>query len=308
VYYILKWLVDFVKEYGIDGFRVDTVKHTEGYLWKALYMSASAAFEDWKKEHPDSNLDDVPFYMVGEVYNYYAGAGREFDYGDTIVDFFDEGFSSLINFDFKSEALKDYEHIFSKYDSLLHGPLAGKSVVHYISSHDDSNPFDKMRDHPISSGTKLLLCPGGIQIYYGDETARSLSVEAEGDATLRSFMNWEDLDKKITTKEGSNTAGVLKHWSTLGRFRNDHPSVGAGKHSMISKVPYTFSRVWINDGMEDKVVVALETKAGEKKIPVNGVFEEGDMLKDYYSGKTGKVKDGKVTINSPHTTVLLALP
>ena len=101
VYHILKWLVDFVKDYGVDGYRVDTAKHTEGYIWKALYESASSAFEDWKKRHPDSNIDDVPFYMVGEVYNYYASSGREFNYGDTIVDFFDEGFSSLINFDFK---------------------------------------------------------------------------------------------------------------------------------------------------------------------------------------------------------------
>jgi alpha-amylase len=28
-YYIIKWLTDYITEYGIDGYRGDTVKHTD---------------------------------------------------------------------------------------------------------------------------------------------------------------------------------------------------------------------------------------------------------------------------------------
>lgn len=295
VNYILKWLVDFIKEYGIDGFRVDTVKHTEPYVWNDLWKAAVSAFEDWKDRHPDEVLDEAPFYMVGEVYNYYISGGRAFDFGDQKVDFYDNGFHALINFDFKGDAKNSYEEIFSKYDRLLQGELAGKSVVNYISSHDDGGPYDLNRENPIDAGTKLLLCPGGVQIYYGDESARSLTVEAEGDATLRSFMNWE----AISTDE--NTQNILKHWGKLGQFRNDHPAVGAGKHDKISDAPYTFSRIW-ND---DKVVIALAAAPGAKTIGVGGVFAEGTTLTDRYSGQSGIVQNGEVTIESGDSIVLL---
>jgi alpha-amylase len=32
-YYIIKWLTDYVADYGIDGYRADTVKHTEASVW-----------------------------------------------------------------------------------------------------------------------------------------------------------------------------------------------------------------------------------------------------------------------------------
>ena len=48
-YYIIKWLADYVNNYGIDGFRVDTVKHVNENAWSELYKEASAAFESWKR-------------------------------------------------------------------------------------------------------------------------------------------------------------------------------------------------------------------------------------------------------------------
>ena len=36
--YLIKWLAAWVKEFGIDGFRVDTAKHVDMYRWAALKM------------------------------------------------------------------------------------------------------------------------------------------------------------------------------------------------------------------------------------------------------------------------------
>ena len=38
--YIVKWLTDWVREYGIDGFRVDTAKHVEAGIWQVLKTEA----------------------------------------------------------------------------------------------------------------------------------------------------------------------------------------------------------------------------------------------------------------------------
>ena len=303
VNYVLKWLVDFIKEYGVDGYRVDTVKHTEDDVWLDLWKQARIAYEQYKDEHSDPVYDeDVEFYMMGEVYNYYVSGGRPYNYGDTEVDFFSAGFHSLINFDFKSDANNDYEEIFSKYDRQLHGPLQGKSVVNYISSHDDGGPFDKERKRSIESATKLLLCPGGAQIYYGDETARSLSVEADGDAILRSYMNWEELaeDQKVGT---TSRQDILRHWQKLGVFRRDNPAVGAGRHQMISAEPYVFQRTW--EAGDNKVIVGLDMPIGEKRISVGEIFAEAEEVRDAYGDIQVKVKDGQVLLHTPYDIVLL---
>lgn len=301
VNYILKWLVDFIKEYGIDGFRVDTAKHTEADVWERLWAEASLAYKEYQKSHQDPVLDQGDeFYMVGEVYNYYISGGRDYNYGDMTVDFFDAGFESLINFDFKSDANNSFEAIFTKYDTLLNGALKGKSVLNYISSHDDGGPFDLNRERPIEAGTKLMLCPGGVQMYYGDELARSLTVEAKGDATLRSFMNWEDLEDE----EGIASL-TLKHWQKLGRFRRDNIAVGAGRHQLLSGQPYTFSRTYKDVNVSNSVVVSLDAPFGQKDITVSGVFENGTQVLDVYSQVATTVKNGKVSINSPYGIVLL---
>ncbi len=301
-FYIIKWLTDYIHEYGVDGFRVDTVKHVNENAWAELKKEADYAFETWKKKHPDDVLDDAGFYMVGEVYNYGISAGRQFDFGDRKVDFFDYGFKSLINFDLKNDAEKDYETVFKKYNYLLNTKLEGKSVLNYLTSHDDGQPFDRERKKPYIAANMLLLTPGASQVYYGDETLRPLNVEgAEGDAHLRAPMNWEDLDSIPSVKK------VHEHWQKLGQFRAKHPAIGAGKHKRLSKTPYVFSRQFMVDEFRDKVVVALDLPKGKKTLRVKGFFGEGTQLFDTYSQTMVTVKNGYVHLENDFDTALLEL-
>ncbi|WP_430809385.1 MULTISPECIES: alpha-amylase family glycosyl hydrolase [unclassified Carboxylicivirga] len=305
-YYIIKWLTDYIREYGIDAFRLDTVKHTEESVWADLWREAMKAFAEWKEAHPEKVLDDNEFFMVGEVYNYGVSGGRWFDFGDRKVDYFAHGMQGLINFEFKHDAAKDYEAIFSKYSDALNGPLKELSIMNYVSSHDDGGPFDKQRKRVLEAGTKLLLCPGMSQVYYGDETGRSLDIEGTvGDATLRSFMNWEALaaNEKVN---GVPVQNILHHWQRLGQFRVAHPSVGAGVHRMLSEQPYYFTRSYQSADYEDKVLVGLDLPHGEKTVEVHGVFNEGDNVTDYYSGKKAQVSKGRLHFNTDHDILLLA--
>ena len=301
-YYIIKWLTDYINDLGVDGFRVDTVKHVNENAWSDLYTEATYAFEMWKKKHQDQVLDENPFYMVGEVYNYGISGGRDFDFGDKKVDFFDYGFKSLINFELKNDADKSYEAIFSKYNKLLQTKLKDKSVLNYLTSHDDGAPYDKERKKPYRAANVLLLTPGASQVYYGDETSRSLIIEGtEGDAALRSFMNWEDLD---SLPEIQN---IHKHWQKLGQFRANHPAIGAGKHKRLAKSPYVFSRTYVNGDYRDKVVVGLDLPKGKKSLWVKGFFGDGTVLYDTYSETEVTVANGKVVLDNAFDIALLEL-
>jgi len=307
-FYIIKWLTDWVREMGIDGFRVDTAKHTHASIWKELKAEGLLALKAWKDANPDKKLDDLPFFMTGEVYNYSHYDGQAFNMGNNeTVNFFENGFESLINFSLKTDAAKDYEAIFSVYDSILNTSLEGLSVLNYLSSHDDGSPYDKERQKVFEAGTKLLLCPGSSQVYYGDETARALTAEgAVGDANLRTFMNWEELENKVN-KNGYAVENVLKHWQKLGQFRKHHLAVGLGRHTMLQQEPYIFKREFSKNGVEDNILVALDLDQTTDNIMMDvfGVFKDGEKVKDYYTGKSYTINNGKITLQPIGGIVLL---
>ncbi len=301
-FYIIKWLTDYITEFGVDGYRADTVKHTEEYVWEEFKAECDFAFLQYKKNNPDKVLDDNDFYLVGEVYNYGVSTGQYFDFGDKKVNYFDpESFHSLINFEFKYNSKEmGYEDLFKHYSEVLQGDLKGFGTLNYLSSHDDSSPFDGIRKKPFETANKLLLSPGTSQVYYGDESARSLAIGGtEGDAKLRSFMNWDSIVKRPRTKE------VLAHWQKLGQFRANHPSVGAGLHQMITASPYYFYRSYQKEDYKDLVVIGLDVEKGLKSIDVSKIFKDGDMLRDAYSGKESKVEKGRLRIDSDFNIVLI---
>jgi alpha-amylase len=301
-YYLIKWLTDWVRRFGIDGYRVDTAKHFGPAVSAELKREAQRAFADWKRAHPSRVLDSLPFYMVGEVYGWEPRQGRQYNYGDRAVDFFANGYDGLINFGFKQDAAGPLDDLFTRYSTTLQdGALRGETVLNYLSSHDDGSPYDVDRKDPYGAGTRLLLAPGGAQIYYGDELARPLKVSgAEGDANLRSFMNWADLAR------GDTTAEVLRHWRRLGRFRRAHPAIGAGEHHRLQAQPYIFSRTLDVGGIHDHVLIAMDQGEGPKTIPVFGLFKDGTELVDGYSGARGTVKDGTLSLTTAFGLVLLS--
>lgn len=242
--YLIQWHTDWVRRFGIDGFRADTVKHLEPAVWGRLKTAASAALEDWKAANPSRKLDDLPFFMVGEVW--FHGVDKDHWYAN--------GFDSLLNFDYQREALthaqclKTAEPVFAKYASKLNKD-PGFNVLSYISSHDTKLFFGDYEDMALQKrvANSFMLLPGGIQLYYGDESGRTLTAD-DGvmDASLRSDMNWQDLQKPAH-------AALLAHWQKLGAFRAAHPAIATGSHQKISDQPYAFVR----EKGADKVMVVF---------------------------------------------------
>lgn len=282
--YIVTWLSSWVEEFGIDGFRADTAKHIEPEIFLKLKEKSNEALKTWRLNNPDSpgSSWNEDFFMVAEVFN----QGLDNNY------YYDNGFYSVINFKFpKNPSLDSLEKIYSNYSNQIN-TTEDFNVLSYISSHDTG----LSRGNLINLGTKLLLSPGGIQIYYGDETNRlsytSISTTAV-DQGSRSNMNWDSIDKE-----------VLSHFQKLGQFRSNHLSVGGGIHEMIDSTDYAFKRTYEKDGISDKVVIGL-AEDGEITIDVSTVFEEGSEILDFYSNKTSKVIDGKVTFKVSENLIVL---
>jgi alpha-amylase len=302
VNYIIKWVTDYARETGIDGFRIDTVKHVEENVWAVFNQQSKLAFEEWKKNHPEDKLHDDDFFIMGELYGYQASNGRNYTFSNKEVNYFDYGFNALINFDFKDHAAADYKELFKKYDDIRKNLLTDKENVHayfvnYISSHDDAQPFDAARKQPIDAATKLLLSLGMSQIYYGDELARSLIIEGtKGDATLRSMMDWENLDKK-----------TLTHWQKLGIFRNNHPAIGAGDHYSLehSGEGTLAARFYDRNDHKDAVLIGAGLKDGMIEIDVKKVFPKVKYLRNAYTDEKLIVENGKVKVNVVNGVVLL---
>jgi len=273
--YLVKWLTDWVRRFGVDGFRCDTVKHVEPEAWAALKQEATKALAEWKAAHPKERIDDAPFWMVGE----YWGSGA--------MKMLPHGFDAMINFDFQGEEgnFSKPRKLFAEYAKLESGHAPTR--LNYISSHD-TRLFE--RDRLIDGGTALLLCPGAVQIFYGDETARPEGFTPPGDLqqATRSDMNWDSMDQK-----------VLAHWRKLGSFRQRHVAVARGEHKELGASPYVFSRA---EGA-DKVVVALGAK-GETSIPVAGAFNDGDKVQDAYTGKEYVVAGGAVKVQAEACVLL----
>src|SRR6185369_1341635 len=146
------------------------------------------------------------------------------------------------------------EALFAGYAKLLAG-RPGFSTMSYISSHD-TELFDRQR--LAEAGTALMLAPGAVQIFYGDESARPPGPVPSSDPqqATRSDMNWGSVDQPL-----------LAHWRKLGSFRARHVALARGAHHMLAEAPYAFSR--IDAATDDRVVVALDA-TGAVEVPVAG--------------------------------------
>lgn len=284
--YQVVWLSAWVRELGIDGFRCDTAKHVEPFRWGQLKVACEAALEAWRN---DSSKDktyngadtgaedwDESFWMTGECFGWTSTAGQG--------DYYTTGkFDSMINFSFNgaagsgtsssypsSNTWESYLNINKNGDSDENGNR--NNVLTYVSSHDTrlcraSNQSEV--------GTMLTLLPGGVQIYYGDETSRPLAYTGCGDTDMmtRGDFNW-----------AAAAGETAKHWGKVGTFRKFNPAVGAGTGSATK-------RTYSGPAGESKVAIGISGSS----VDVKDLFTDGNTVYNWYDGASATVSGGKVT-------------
>ncbi|QIA62073.1 alpha-amylase [Vibrio astriarenae] len=242
--HLITWLSDWVREYGIDGFRIDTAKHVEMEAWQELKDSTTEALAEWKQNNPEKALDDLPFWMTGEVWAH----------GVIKSDYFNNGFDSIINFEFQTDVAPKALDCFAKLDQDFNRYAKAINsddsfnVLSYLSSHDTALFWasrSKSFDDQHKAANALMMSPGAVQIYYGDEIARDFGpTGSDTHQGTRSPMPWDQIE--------GERAVLLEHWQALGDFRKRHPAVAKGQHITRNQSGYyAFERQY----EDDKVLV-----------------------------------------------------
>jgi len=241
--HLITWLSDWVREYGIDGFRVDTAKHVEMQAWAELKTSANQALAEWKQNNPNKALDNLPFWMTGEVWAHSVVKSP----------YFDNGFDSIINFEFQTDIAPKALNCFASLDK-DYARYAERinqdpefNVLSYLSSHDTQLFWSRSQsiDNQARAANALMLAPGAVQIFYGDEIARDVSFAgSDSHQGTRSDMPWAQIKDE--------RQALLQHWQKLGEFRQRHPAIAQGKHiTRQQEGYYAFERQY----QDDKVLV-----------------------------------------------------
>ena len=287
--YQVMWLSAWVREFGIDGFRCDTAKHIDMYRWGQLKTACQSALEAWRNDSSKSDPAgakewDENFWMTGEHFGWNSTAGQG-DYYTT------GGFDSMINFSIgggnhwensgyayhqptiTESTWGSYLNINKNADSDGNGNR--NNVLTYLSSHDTR--LARTADQA-SLGTMFTLLPGGIQIYYGDESYREKDYTecGDGDMPTRTDMNWADIS--------GSKASMVAHWGKVGNFRKYNPAVGAGVGSGTK-------RTYSGAAGENKVAIGIDGTS----VDVKELFADGTTVYNWYDGTSAKVSGGKVT-------------
>ena len=163
-----------------------------------------------------------------------------------------------------------------------------------MSSHDETLTRGD-ENTMLYNAAAFLLLPGGVQIFYGDETNRPLYPGVAFDGyggsghALRSDMNWNDMDKTL-----------LAQWQKVGQFRNKHVSIGAGANVKLSATSgVAFGRTYDKNGVTDQAAAVIGcNKNSSVTVDVSTLWEDGSYVINTYDNSSSVVTDGKVTFNS----------
>lgn len=292
---LVEWQTSWMKDYGVDYFRVDTVKHVDSTTWAALKNSTTEV--------------NPSFKMIGEYYGAgYASNGSTLGSGQMDAD---------LDFDFNDQAtsfvsgnISSVEKFLSARNSALNNAyMTGQ----FLSSHDEDGfkaslingkgyTEDEATSAALVAATLQLTAKGIPVIYYGEEVGLS------GLNNYPYQTNRYDMDFSKATKDNV----TYQHYKNLLSIRNAYTDVFArGSRTVVASsdeegydvVSRSYGGTTLYVGMN------IKDTAKEVKVPVS--LAAGTEVKDLYSGATYTVgSDKTVAVTIPAAkdggTVILA--
>lgn len=281
---LVEWQTAWMKDYGVDYFRVDTVKHVDSTTWAALKNSTTEV--------------NPSFKMIGEYFGAgYASNGSSLGTGQMDAD---------LDFDFNDQAtsfvsgnISSVEKFLSARNSALNNTyMTGQ----FLSSHDEDGfkaalmngkkyTEDEATSAALVAATLQLTAKGIPVIYYGEEVGLS------GLNNYPYQTNRYDMDFSKATKDNV----TYQHYKNLLSIRNAYTDVFArGSRTVVASsdeegydvVSRSYGGTTLYVGMN------INDTAKEVKVPVNA--NAGDTVKNLYDGKTYTVSSDKtVTVSIP---------
>jgi alpha-amylase len=279
--YLLSATIGIAERTGVDGFRLDTVKHIDHPFWQLHRARTRTALGD-------------DFFLLGEVWGGSWQVLDEWFVNDELDAGFDFTFRGCLGF----VQGRGRSVAFASYLEKRHRVRDGYHLAHYLSSHDEPMAlyelgYDKDRFRLCAA---LQMTSFGITvIYYGEEVGRDGSVWP----TNRKNMPWGYRD----IEPGGGVArdeDLRDYYKRLIEIRREHQALSRGDFTRL----YTegdllvFQRV--DEASGDAVVVALNrgSEAASVEVPVPGIWE-GRAVRELLTGSSASSSGGQLRVDVP---------
>ncbi|MCM2334373.1 MAG: alpha-amylase family glycosyl hydrolase [Anaeromyxobacteraceae bacterium] len=243
---VREWLLSvqlpWARRYGLDGFRLDTVKHVEHDFWQLHRRRVRAEVSK-------------DFFLLGEVW----GGDR-----DSLDPWFaDDELDAGFDFGFQGSTLgwvmgRGRSIAYGRYLEARHRVRPGKLLAHFLSSHDVEGALSLLGGDlaRFRLAAALQLTTAGLPtIYYGEEVGRAIGKWPEN----RSDMPWGG--RGLRPGAGAPRDEGLRAWyRRLIALRRDHPSLSStagGSHRTLSADGDLLVFLREQPGGGDAVVVAV---------------------------------------------------
>lgn len=281
---LVEWQTAWMKDYGVDYFRVDTVKHVDSTTWAALKNSTTKVNSSFK--------------MIGEYFGAgYASNGSSLGTGQMDAD---------LDFDFNDQAtsfvsgnISSVEKFLSARNSALNNTyMTGQ----FLSSHDEDGfkaalmkgkgyTKDEATSAALVAATLQLTAKGIPVIYYGEEVGLS------GLNNYPYQTNRYDMDFNLATDDNV----TYQHYKNLLRIRNAYTDVFArGSRTVVAGSDEECYDVVSRSYGGTTLYVGMNIKDTVKEVKVPVSLAAGTEVKDLYSGATYTVgSDKTVTVTIP---------
>lgn len=282
---LVKWQTQWVKDFGIDYFRVDTVKHVENDTWAELKNALTEVDSDFK--------------MIGE----YAGGGYASN-GNTLGT---GEMDSDLDFDFNDQATNFVKGNISSVESFLTSRNSGLNNTYmtgqFLGSHDEDGFKKKLLDGGMAedAATAASMVAASLQItakgqpviYYGEE------IGLTGLNNYPYQTNRYDFDWTMVNSDNK----TYQHYKKMLSIRNAYTDVFArGDRKTILASDENGYDIVSRSYKETKLYVGLNIKDVAQTVEIPVSENNGTVLKDLYSGKTYTVSNGKIKVIIPAAT------
>ena len=282
---LVKWQTQWVKDFGIDYFRVDTVKHVENDTWAELKNALTEVDSDFK--------------MIGE----YAGGGYASN-GNTLGT---GEMDSDLDFDFNDQATNFVKGNISSVESFLTSRNSGLNNTYmtgqFLGSHDEDGFKKKLLDGGMAedAATAASMVAASLQItakgqpviYYGEE------IGLTGLNNYPYQTNRYDFDWTMVNSDNK----TYQHYKKMLSIRNAYTDVFArGDRKTILASDENGYDIVSRSYKGTKLYVGLNIKDVAQTVEIPVSENNGTVLKDLYSGKTYTVSNGKIKVIIPAAT------